>query len=243
MARSQVSDRQLIGFDPSKLSSCVLWGDVSRGLTFGSGTALATWTDQVGGVAFTQATASKRPAYTSQTQGGKAGLVWLTANSKVLVGTSSILSSLSAFTICLVIKANGTVSNQVILDNDADAGTIQLLTNALNVYASAGNYGALAFTDSAQAHILTIVFDGSLSGNNNRLKLYVDGLQKELAFTGTIPATVGAITTWAIVDITGGGVPYNGSTGDIVICNEAISSTNRQNLERFMSRKFGISNL
>lgn len=50
--------------------------------------------------------------------------------------------------------------------------------------------GGSSVTDSYQS--LTMVFDGSLSGRANRLKLYVDGTQATLSFfgSGTVPGTV-----------------------------------------------------
>ena len=51
-------------------------------------------------------------------------------------------------------------------------------------------------TDNAVAlntwYWVVMVYDGSLSGDANRLKLYVDGVQKTLTFFGTIPAAIGA---------------------------------------------------
>lgn len=50
-----------------------------------------------------------------------------------------------------------------------------------------GTYGALAY--------ITLVFDGALTGNTNRLKMWVNGLQRTLTFTGTIPAVMSSATT------------------------------------------------
>ena len=44
-------------------------------------------------------------------------------------------------------------------------------------------------------HHYALVFDGTLSGNSNRLKAYVDGTQRTLTYTGTIPSTTTANTT------------------------------------------------
>lgn len=58
-----------------------------------------------------------------------------------------------------------------------DAGTT--LANTTDADIAAGTY-----------YHLTMVFDGSQTGNANRLKLYVNGVLKTLSFTGTIPATL-----------------------------------------------------
>ncbi|TXH01136.1 MAG: LamG domain-containing protein, partial [Candidatus Moraniibacteriota bacterium] len=62
-----------------------------------------------------------------------------------------------------------------------------------NVYINVGTgsgepYGYFASNDTNWHHVV-VVFDGSLSGNSNRLKAYVDGVATSLTFSGTIPAT------------------------------------------------------
>src|SRR6185436_19248390 len=44
-------------------------------------------------------------------------------------------------------------------------------------------------------HHVAFTFDGTQTGNSSRLKGYVDGAQKTLTFTGTIPATTTTNTT------------------------------------------------
>lgn len=48
-------------------------------------------------------------------------------------------------------------------------------------YGDAGTY--------ASAKVFIMVYDGTLSGNSNRLKIFVNGVQQTLSFAGTIPAT------------------------------------------------------
>lgn len=55
-------------------------------------------------------------------------------------------------------------------------------------------YGYLTLNDTAWHHI-ALVFDGTLSGNANRLKAYVDGVQKTLTFKGTVSTSTTTNTT------------------------------------------------
>ncbi len=62
-----------------------------------------------------------------------------------------------------------------------------------NVYLNVGDgsgtpYGSFASNDTNWHHVV-MVFDGSQSGNANRLKAYFDGVATTLTFSGTIPAT------------------------------------------------------
>jgi chitodextrinase len=58
----------------------------------------------------------------------------------------------------------------------------------------ADTYGTVALNDTAWHHV-AMVFDGTQTGNANRLKAYVDGAQKTLAFNGTVGTTTTTNTT------------------------------------------------
>jgi hypothetical protein len=57
---------------------------------------------------------------------------------------------------------------------------------------SPGGFGSLAGL-SLGWHRVMVVFDGAGADNASRLKLYVDGVQRTLAFTSTIAATLGNV--------------------------------------------------
>ncbi len=68
------------------------------------------------------------------------------------------------------------------------------------------------------------VFNGLATGNAARLKLYANGVEAAVAFTGTIPAltpdTAFNMTVGATHD---GDRPFRGQIGDIAICSRALS--------------------
>jgi hypothetical protein len=92
-------------------------------------------------------------------------------------------------------------------------------------------YGYLdnIFTDTSWIHI-TAVFDGTLSGNDNRLKMFVNGKQVVLQFSGTIPANTTATTSNAVIGGISGGTNYSldGLIDDVRIYNYALSTSQVQ---------------
>ncbi|MFA5961219.1 MAG: DUF2341 domain-containing protein [Parcubacteria group bacterium] len=58
---------------------------------------------------------------------------------------------------------------------------------------------------------LTMVFDGTQSGNSGRLKLYKNGTQVSINYTGTIPATLYNDTYFTVGGYSGGGNYFTGS--------------------------------
>jgi hypothetical protein len=82
--------------------------------------------------------------------------------------------------------------------------------------------GAYALNDT-QWHMLTLVFDGTQTGDANRLKGYVDGQSVTLTYTGTIGTTIGG-TAFDFVIATEGDsdVSY---IDDVRVYNRALSAT------------------
>lgn len=60
-----------------------------------------------------------------------------------------------------------------------------------NVSNTANTYGDYTMSNDTSWHFLSMVYDGGGATNADRLKLYVDGTNQTLTFTGTIPSTAG----------------------------------------------------
>lgn len=120
------------------------------------------------------------------------------------VAATSGASGYSQLTISVWMKkaASGNVSI-VSLGNEMSPNRthINWFTDS-NVYLAcedgAGNYGQFSFSYVSGWHHFAMVFDGSASGNANRLKLWIDGVNRTLSFVGTVPATIVSSTAVAI---------------------------------------------
>lgn len=87
------------------------------------------------------------------------------------------------------------------------------------------SYGYVSESYTLAWRHFALVFDGTATGNQNRLKLYINGAQKNLTFIGTIPAT--GIFGTAIGVGRGSGVFSNGLVDDFILYNGiALDSTN-----------------
>lgn len=101
-----------------------------------------------------------------------------------------------------------------------------------NIYFQLSNgsdtYGYL-YLDDTNWHHVALVFDGSQTGNANRLKAYVDGTQETLTFNGTVGTTTTSDTTpFNIGQI---GVDYTyGMIDDVWLYSRALSGSEIQEL-------------
>jgi hypothetical protein len=100
------------------------------------------------------------------------------------------------------------------------------------IYCEIGNggntYGDFSNTSSLWQNV-TMVFDGSGADNSARLKAYINGIQQNLSYTGTIPTTAGTGNTLYI----GNTGPYagpnsnlysNGNLGSFLSYNRALTA-------------------
>lgn len=99
--------------------------------------------------------------------------------------------------------------------------------------ANASNDGGANAGDTTDASMvadtfyhLGVVYDGSLTGNSNRLKIYLNGTQKTLSFTGTIAASLPSTSAdlWFGAESTSAGRPLNGKLDEVGLWNIALTS-------------------
>lgn len=108
-------------------------------------------------------------------------------------GDVTTLNSASAFTFSVWVKFPNTTDVAHCMSKYLNATNrihIAVVGDILyfNLSNGASQYGQVAFTNTNWCHI-AMVYDGSLSGNSNRLKAYINNVQQSLSFTGTIQAT------------------------------------------------------
>lgn len=159
------------------------------------------------------------------------------------IGTLADTATTSAFTVSAWIYQSSLVSGSIVTrskdtnpfwlvdSNDTYGGSDDIRTFIES--GSGDNFGYT--TDNVHSsgsweHWVS-VFDGTLSGNANRLKLYKNGTQQSLTFIGTIPAaTVSSGTVHANIGGYYNSASWNGKIDDVRIYNRALSSSEVANL-------------
>jgi hypothetical protein len=96
----------------------------------------------------------------------------------------------------------------------------------------ANAYGTCAFDDATYNGVwthLALVFDGGATGNANRLKAYINGVEQTLSFTGTIPAQTDSNSADFLMAKFSSNY-YNGYMADVKIYNTNLGQTDIQTL-------------
>lgn len=193
------------------------------------------WTDRVGGFTLSKASV-ERPVYTPNVLNGRPAFVF-DANDLLTRPTITEIESIGAFTIWVVGKGwtmsqdDGSTNNGRISVQQA-AGTVYALPNGVTGYGSVVESDAYNYT--------LIIFDGSQSGNSNRLKVYYNGSLTTLTFSGTVPTTTGTSGSAAFYLHKAVGVGSAGSMCEMGIVTRAINSTEITNLNAFLAARYGL---
>jgi hypothetical protein len=179
--------------------------------------------------------------------GSLGSIVFDGTNDYVSVPKQTTFVNASQFTMTAWMKRR--LSNsKVILYQGADSNNdvaFELWDDG-NAYFEVGNasnaYGYIANT-STDWQYLTMVFDGTLTGNSNRLKGYINGNLLSLTFAGgSIPSTSGpSNSVFSIGNSQGvGGNFSDGNVAQVFIYNRALSTSEVQQNFNATRARFGI---
>ena len=123
--------------------------------------------------------------------------------------------------------------------------TFLSLYNSTVYFSLSANSGSQAygyyFNNFTGYRHFVAVFDGSQTGNSNRLKMYENGVQQSLSFSGTIPN----ITTTTGTEFEIGAIKYNSyytssSISIIQIYNRALSALEVKQNYNALRDRYGI---
>ena len=149
-------------------------------------------------------------------------------------GTLSETASASAFSYSMWVKVTSTGVKQYVWGANATTATFNALQySSSNLFIlfinGTGNYiltSANLLTLNNWHHI-SVVYDGSLTGNLNRAKIYVDGVDSGTSSVGGIPATTSATINANYIGSTplaGQANAWNGNIDEFAFFDYALSS-------------------
>lgn len=187
---------------------------------------VGTWRDTANGYNFIEATGTD---YKPEFFDGKLEGAY-NAKFHLRDATFNGLNSVSGFTVFAEIKTL-LQGNQLAIAQDNAAGNIQQFNNDLYCYAASGISGRFAHVNPMEK-LISIVFDGTQTGNANRFKVWLNGVQKTLTFTGTMPATTTS-TSGSSIGYSAAAT-WRGAINNVLIYNRALSDSERAQMEAWL---------
>jgi len=155
----------------------------------------------------------------------------------------------SQLTWCAWMKRNASNSLMTLMQfaNNSNDISCELWSDG-NLYLEIGNgsneYATLSNPSTSWQHV-SMIYNGSLTGNSERLKCYINGVIQTLSYSGTIPSAAGTATTLYLGYTSPDAGPNSNlySTGNLGVFqsyNRALSAAEiKQNFEATRDR-YGI---
>lgn len=223
-------------FSPTDLTP-LFWYD-SRSADMASDGS--SWTDRVSGTITITASGTVRPTYNATALNSRPGFVFDGVNDLLVGARITQIQNTQNVTFWMVGKRS-TVSH--------DDGTVNNVTSHVHYDADDKIYdhrsngslvsGATVVNTNA-FHYSVSLYDGTASGNANRLKIYVDNVAMTLTFSGTVPDHTenngsSTIKIGSFITV------YNaGTICEFGIINRTISGSELIDLNAYLAAKYGL---
>ena len=237
---------------PSSLPNLQVWYYADDGLQFNksstpiaNNTNITSW-QNAGGLTSHDwnSTGGKRPTYFTPALNGKGVVRFSAAATSVLtINPIAYMQSLGAVTMAILFKSSNTGAGTRILST-TDTNGFRWGQNGTQWI---GGFGGATFTvDSVVAdtnyHHIVLTFDGSLTGNANRLKARLDSVDVSLTFSGTVgtATSASASTFYGGVESTGNSNYWDGDVGELMFWTRALTTGEIGQVENYLTTKWNV---
>jgi hypothetical protein len=242
--------RQAGGFTPRSLAGLIGWWDAADSSTITVATGVSDWRDKSGvgsGKTLLQTTANNQPAYTASI-GGKAAILYDGTNDELATsGNVTLIGADYTWTMFSVSRADAQAAGGIINQDDfLSPRPPQFQRMWANTFPSARSTRVF-ITNSADSSVGAIsgavvlqstpfVLTSSQSADTSNI--WVNG-----ANNGNSAVTPKAVqfSKRLFVGSLSGGSYWNGAIGEAIIYSRALTTSERQSVERYLGTKWGIT--
>lgn len=222
-------------FSPLSLSPLSWW---NNGATYMAADG-SQWTDQMGRYNLTAA-GTARPTFTAGAQNGLPSYTHDGTTDSLVGAKMTEIDNAAAYSIWMVGKRSVFSYD----DNGSTTERLNFLHNSDNLmYGIVAKVAGVSYGTYAQANAFNysvMIFDGTKTGNANRLKMYGNGVLQTLTFTLTIPATGPSCASGTIKTGRFAGSFFAGQSLEIGIVNRAITSAEAIQLNTYLAAKYAL---
>lgn len=214
-----------------------LWLDADDSSTITlNGSTVSQWDDKSGNdYHVSQGTASNQPTYTTSVLNSKS-VVRFDGNDELLNGSATVVGGSTNRTVFIVFNSTaGSVTYSVTLGDSTSTGQAFGISREIAVRVNNGSRvwstGAINSTHS----IVTIALDGT---STTDLSAWKNG--SSLTASSTSAQTINTAAGIIVGNGTSGG-NLTGDVAEVVVYSSALSTTDRESVESYLSSKWGIT--
>lgn len=252
----RTGDRPLVITNANQLPNLEVWYDAAGGTNFNktasvaNGTAITSWQNTGGTVSHDwNSTGGNRPVWYSNIKNGRGAVGFNLAGNTTqyfTINPVTYINSLPGATLIILYQMTSTAAG-IRYVTSSDVGGFQFGQNGTTLV---GGFAGATFTvnsipaDTLWHHII-FTFDGTQTGNANRLKARLDGNEVTLTFTGTVNPTTSAVAAYFYGGSTGVSTTntsnyFIGYMGETMIFTRALSINEVLAVEQYLTNKWAV---
>ena len=184
---------------------------------------------------------ANKPTYATPSLNGYGSVNFTSAENLQITNVATWAASKGGFAMFVVAKLNtNTTGVRTLTQSDTGGFQLQWNSGTFQTTAASGT-GTATLTADTNWHIYTQLFDGSLTGNANRLKFRYDGVDKTLNFGATtVGTTTSASTSKLNFGWDGSGNYWLGNIAEVLLFTSAQTSTQVGLIEGYLKNKWGL---
>jgi hypothetical protein len=222
------------GFNPKTLTGLLVWMDSSDSSTYTIASGVSEWRDKSGnGRSFTQSTANNQPIVSATTQNGKALLEFDGVNDK-LAATGNWLQIANCTLFAAYRRTAGVYGGIITSTGNSDNSPGIIVDTSRGAVRGYSNFSPEAVGAADSFHIVS----GTVT--NGATVTYTNGTQIS---TSVASGTLGVDqTTTSIGTYRQAAANYfGGYIGEILAWNRVLTTTERQTVERWLGKRWGVT--
>lgn len=170
------------------------------------------------------------------------GYLEFDGNDQLTVNPFTTLQNQSGFTVFVVANFLNTTGIHYLTETNQNDLRINSNNTTIEVGMN-GVVGTVATEADTNWNIHSLIFDGTQTTNADKLKYRKNSIDKTLTFTGTVPTSTSASNTHFAIGEDYAMTPNTGLVGyigEIILFSKALTTTEYQNVENYLSNKWGI---
>lgn len=236
--------------DPTVLTSLQVWynadtdGSPNFNTTNGNGGSSSQWQDRsgTGHNANQSGNASVKPKWYSSVLNNLGVLRFDGVDEKLTINPIAWMQNLAGFSLYVVAKFSNLTGTRVITGTDQSGFKIYHNGTNLAVSTSGGVGTSVLSADTSAFHRFGLIFDGTGTGNADRLKFRYNGQGVALTYTGTVGTTTsGSATSFNIgVDQTGSAGWFAGDIAEVLMFTRTLTNGEILSVEKYLKDHWAL---
>lgn len=184
---------------------------------------------------------NNKPTYQTDPSLNNLSIIQFANSSYFSINPIEWFNNLTSFSYFVLYKTSNITISQNLSSTNTNSLSINLNMNNINVYFDNVS-GTINNAIDDNWHLFTMIYDGTQTTNNDKLKVKIDKTYKTINFSGTITNSTGTNNSHIYIgrDYTGNSGFFEGYIAELILYNVSLSNDNISLIEDYVYTKWNL---